>query len=114
MARGYSGNGVGKNNPNWQKIKDEGPIPQGTYTIGDPVEGTDHGPYALPLIPDPSNEMYGRSGFLIHGDEIDHPGCASRGCIILPRFARERIIESGDHGLQVVSGWDSGGTAVSA
>lgn len=61
------------------------------------------GPFAIPLIPDPSNEMYGRGDFYCHGDSIENPGCASEGCVILPRTVRETIWNSTDHELQVVA-----------
>ena len=103
LAKGYSGaEPSGKNTPLMQAIADKGPIPQGTYTMDEPITTTETGPYSIPLIPDPGNEMFGRSNFLIHGDSISDPGCASKGCVILPLFARERIWESGDHSLQVV------------
>ncbi|MGD1094067.1 MAG: tlde1 domain-containing protein [Bryobacteraceae bacterium] len=102
---GYSGFEDGKNNPAMQTEPDCGPIPRGRYMIG-PVEFADvegpHGPFVLPLTADPANEMFGRSGFLIHGDSLTHPGCASRGCIILPRPTREAIAQSSDPDLEVV------------
>jgi hypothetical protein len=104
LAAGYSGAGIGKNNPSYQQTIDVGPIPQGTYLIGPPEDSPTHGPHAIPLIPLPLNEMFGRSGFLIHGDSMTDPGHASEGCIIMPLFARERVSESGDNTLQVVSG----------
>ena len=61
-----------------------------------------HGPYALALMPDSMNEMFERSGFMIHGDSLVAPGTASEGCIIIPRDAREAMWESGDRHLQVV------------
>ena len=102
MATGYSGAGEGKNNPTEETVQNYGPIPEGFYDIQQPIDSPAHGPYALPLFPDAGNTMFGRSGFLIHGDSIERPGQASEGCIIMPRFARERIWESGDHRLQVV------------
>ena len=100
----YSGYQDGKNNPAMQDKQGVGPCPQGTYSIGFPqyvkVAGP-HGPYVLPLTPDPANQMFGRSGFLIHGDSIDHPGFASFGCIIVPRNIREKIAISGDNVLWV-------------
>lgn len=101
---GYAGNGQGKNNPQMQDVPDVGPLPQGWYAIQPPVDTTTHGPYVLWLIPDPANEMFGRAGFGIHGDSIEHPGLASEGCIILPRVTREKIWNSLDHQLQVVNG----------
>lgn len=103
---GYSGHDTGKNNPAMQHVRGVGPIPVGTYAIGAPHDTDTHGPFVLALTPRPDNEMFGRSGFLIHGDSVTHPGGASRGCIILPRAAREEVWNSGDHQLQVVSGFD--------
>lgn len=104
LYRGYSGRDKGKNNPQMEDVKDTGPIPTGTYKIGFPMNTTTHGPYVLPLTPDPKNIMFDRAGFLIHGDSIKEPGTASHGCIILPRGARELIYQSGDHEIEVVSG----------
>jgi hypothetical protein len=44
----------------------------------------------------------GRSGFLMHGDSIEHPGEASKGCIIMPHDTRVKVWTSGDTDLQVV------------
>ena len=103
LATGYSGAGDGKNNPAMQEIKDKGPIPCGRYTIEEPRDTARHGRYAMPLVPDPYTNLFGRDLFWIHGDSVEHPGEASEGCLILPRFARERIWQSGDHDLQVVT-----------
>lgn len=101
---GYSGAGEGKNNPAMQQVHNVGPIPQGKYSIvGEPFDSPDHGPFVLRLEPDPTNEMYGRAGFLIHGDNVHSPGTASEGCIILPRYAREAIWSSGQRELEVVA-----------
>lgn len=109
---GYSGGGtspenhlatVHKNDPSAQNIVDTGPLPQGYYTIGSPVNTVTHGPYVMALDPDTDNQMFGRDAFLIHGDSIPNPGYASDGCIILSRDIRVKIWESGDHRLQVVS-----------
>jgi hypothetical protein len=108
IATGYSGALGFENNPVSQDIHDRGPIPQGSYAIGPPSDTTSHGPYVLPLEPAPENEMYGRSGFLIHGDSKEHPGQSSEGCIILPRAIREIVWNSGDHELHVISGIESG------
>lgn len=101
-AVGYSGAGDGKNNPAMQNVPDVGPIPQGTYTISQPYNSPEHGPFAMPLIPSPANAMFGRSGFLMHGDSLEHPGCASEGCIIMPPQVRQAVWASGDRELQVV------------
>jgi hypothetical protein len=39
----------------------------------------------------------------MHGDSIKARGCASRGCIILPRSVRELVWQSGDTVLEVVA-----------
>jgi hypothetical protein len=101
----YSGYEAGKNNPAMQGVENTGPVPQGRYSIGAPqcVESPGpHGPFILPLTPDPANTMFGRSGFLIHGDSIARPGFASHGCIIAGRPIREAIAASGDTGLTVI------------
>ena len=102
MATGYSGAGSGKNNPTEENVQNVGPIPEGYYDIEQPVDSPTHGPFALRLLPDVDNRMFGRSEFLIHGDSIERPGQASEGCIIMPRFAREAIWNGGDHRVQVV------------
>lgn len=99
---GYSGNGTSKNNLFAQSLRDHGPIPEGDYTIGDPIDSPTHGPEAMPLAPAATNEMFGRAGFMIHGDSLAHPGGASNGCIILPKDYREAIAQSGDRRLRVV------------
>jgi hypothetical protein len=100
---GYSGRYPdGKNLPSMQNIPDVGPLPRGSYTIEPPVDTKTHGPYVLWLVPNPENQMFGRSAFGIHGDSVVHPGTASEGCIIQSRDVREAIWDSGDHLLQVV------------
>src|SRR5690242_15913774 len=105
VGKGYSGNGRGKNNPAMESVHYVGPIPRGFYIIGEPRDTEDHGPFVLPLSPNPVNEMYGRTGFLIHGDKLNAPpGNASEGCIILPHDVRTFVWRTGDKFLQVVSG----------
>ena len=104
VGKGYSGADYGKNNPEWQSVKDVGPIPQGDYIIGKPYDSESHGPFVLPLTPAPANEMYGRAGFLMHGDSLLDPGHASEGCVIQSRDVREQVATSNDEMLRVVSG----------
>ncbi|SHG71340.1 RHS repeat-associated core domain-containing protein [Fibrobacter sp. UWCM] len=110
-AIGYAGKGLGKNNANWDNIRggknipNSGPLPAGKYTFGPMIENyiTSRGvslPFTMQLIPDPENEMFGRSGFLAHGDNSTHT--ASDGCLIFDRAMRKAIDESGDRALQVV------------
>ena len=66
----YAGGDMGQhpeavNNPDYQNIRCQGPIPQGWYTLGPPYKETELGP-AMFLKPDTGNWMYGRSGFFIH------------------------------------------------
>jgi|ERR1700728_347366 len=104
VATGYSGAGVGKNNPAMEAVHNVGPIPHGDWTIvGPPVNTRDHGPYVLALRPTSGTETFGRSGFLMHGDSIESPGCASHGCVIMPRAIRERVWTSGDRDLEVIA-----------
>jgi hypothetical protein len=117
---GYAGRGQGRNNPELQDVHggyrteggiaelvdglsadDWGPLPRGEYQIMAPVDTATHGPYVLWLVPNPANQMFGRAGFGIHGDSIEHPGLASEGCICVPRATREAIWASGDGILQV-------------
>lgn len=102
LGKGYSGQPGCKNDASKCAIHNEGPIPPGRYDIGAPIDTVTHGPFVLPLSPHPENEMHGRSGFLIHGDSVAHPGTASEGCIIVPRSVRESVHASGDTLLEVV------------
>ena len=110
IALGYSGydhpetGQKGKNNPELQNVEDVGPIPVGKYFIGTPHDTLAHGPFVLPLKPDPGNEMFARTAFLMHGDSVVEPGTASRGCIVVSRAVRKRVAASGDKLLQVISG----------
>lgn len=101
IATGYSGHLEGRNNPDLQEHRGIGPIPRGTYVIGEPFNSESHGPFCMALEPAAENEMFGRSGFLIHGDKIGAPGTASLGCVILPREIREQVWNSGDRHLEV-------------
>jgi hypothetical protein len=114
LAIGYSGAGDGKNNPDMQNVENVGPIPCGKYTMeliaddaGNPIDHKDakgttlHAP-VIRLIPDPTNEMFGRVDFLIHGD--NGLGTASLGCPVAARFARIAMWSSMDHDLNVVRG----------
>jgi hypothetical protein len=58
----------------------------------------------MALTPDSTNQMFGRSGFLMHGDGVKDPGAASLGCVIMPHSVREEVWNSNDHDLEVVSG----------
>ena len=100
VGQGYSGSKSrgGLNNPEMQDVKNVGPIPRGTWIIGPPYFSDEHGPFAMPLT---CKQWTPRSGFLIHGDSIQHPGDASEGCIIMPREVRMQVWDSGDQDLEV-------------
>ncbi|WP_084084416.1 RHS repeat-associated core domain-containing protein [Cupriavidus sp. USMAA2-4] len=105
VGNGYAGHGEGVNNPDMQSATNVGPIPQGTYSIGQQQNNTTGSGTNLPgsmrLTPDPSNTMYGRGGFLIHGDNSRGDRSASEGCIIMNRGVRNQIGGSGDNVLRV-------------
>jgi hypothetical protein len=103
IAFGYSGFGAGKNNTAMEGVANVGPIPRGEWTIvGPPFDSPDHGPYVLRLEPKPGTSTLGRSGFLLHGDSIPHPGQASHGCIVTGHANREEVWGSGDTDLEVI------------
>lgn len=101
---GYAGRGVGKNNPLMQDVKGIGPLPCGRYTIQAPHDHAVVGKYAMALIPDPTNDMYQRNSFYLHGDDVENPGSASHGCIVMSRAVREKVWTGVDHTLEVISG----------
>jgi hypothetical protein len=110
LAVGYSGAEGGKNNPDMQGIHNIGPIPQGKYNIslitdasGIAVDYEHKKSPVMHLTPDAENEMFGRAGFLIHGDSVSEPGTASRGCIILSHSERCQIAGSKDKWLEVIA-----------
>ena len=82
-------------------LKNIGPLPEGIYTFGTPVDHSHLGAFAIPLIPDPANNMLGRGGFYLHGDTVQYQA-ASEGCIIQPLPTRDACWASPDHQLQVV------------
>ncbi len=98
---GYAGQGPGLNNPAMQAVPNIGPLPQGGYTIGPQYNNPRTGAGTMNLTPDPSNAMYGRDAFRIHGDNGRGNYSASEGCVILPRNVRNRIYFSSDKRLIV-------------
>jgi RHS repeat-associated protein len=103
---GYAGADTGtikgKNNPAMQYVPNVGPIPQGTYQVGTPYNSKKTGAFSIPLAPAQSNNMQGRSAFLMHGDSIRNPGTASEGCIVFPRGVRDEVNKSKDKCLKVI------------
>lgn len=108
VSTGYTGGNCGKNlegvnNPADEGLKNIGPLPEGLYTFGTPVDHSQLGAFAIPLIPDPANDMKGRGDFYVHGDLAGAYHAASEGCIIQPPTTRHAAWDSPDHRLQVVA-----------
>lgn len=101
VGYGYSGHGVGLNDPAQQAVADVGPIPVGKYEVGRFFDDPEKGPIVSHLTPMPGTDTHGRAGFMIHGDNkaLDHS--ASHGCVILPRVLREQMMASNDRVLIV-------------
>lgn len=102
IGTGYSGAGIYQNDPSSQDVKNQGPIPQGDYAIGEPhdeIPGL--GPCVFALTPLSDTNTYGRSDFYIHGDNARH--AASHGCIILGPSIRQQIAGSSDRVLRVIA-----------
>ena len=100
---GYSGHEQGLNSVEHEQVANIGPVPRGTYSIGtffDDPGGK--GPVVAHLTPDAGTNDFGRSGFIIHGDNKAGDHSASHGCIILSRPLREAISASGDRTLEVI------------
>ena len=107
IGTGYSGGDCGRNpesvnNPDMQGTHGC-TIPQGNYTRGQVIEGSHLGAFAIQLIPNPYNQMYGRAGFFMHGDNSEGNQSASEGCLIFPRSIRQEFHDSEDSMLNVVA-----------
>lgn len=100
---GYSGHAIGLNDPDEECVPDFGPIPKGKYTIGRFFDDPEKGPIVAHLVPDVDTNTFGRSGFMIHGDNKAGDHSASHGCIILPHIIRETIMASNDRELEVTA-----------
>jgi Protein of unknown function (DUF2778) len=104
FGKGYSGHGDGLNNPAMQDTEAVGPCPQGIYSIAQAITHPKLGPVAMFLQPSANNQMFGRSGFFIHGDNPAMDHTASDGCLIFERELRAAIagaVLQGDNILHV-------------
>lgn len=106
---GFSGYGENRNKPELQSVPHEGCIPRGFYTIEDAFTHIHLGPVCMVLTPYPTNVMFGRSLFRIHGMAADNKNTpinesllSSHGCIIMNRSVRETVNKSEDRVLEVV------------
>lgn len=98
----YSGlAGQCRNNPDCCSIHNVGPIPVGDWTLGPCYDDPHRGKCTVRLLPKPETETFGRSGFLIHGDNISHT--ASEGCIIASLGIRQKLCSSTDKELRVIA-----------
>jgi Protein of unknown function (DUF2778) len=97
----YSGCGAGLNNPAMEHAKNVGPIPRGIYKLGEFLSDAEKGPFVSRLFL-LTGDDFGRSGFMIHGDNrgLDHT--ASEGCIIAPHELRVKMSQSDDRKLEVI------------
>ena len=103
MWTAYSGFGIGKNNPIYEQVHNIGPLPKGLWRFGAAINSSDLGPLAIPILPEPGTETYGRTDFYCHGEDAETPGCSSHGCVVKsPISAREMIANSGDNYLTVI------------
>jgi RHS repeat-associated protein len=106
VGNGYSGAPPFQNNGLMSSVGSLGPIPTGTYWIGSQATyRTNTGLVlqgAMTLTPKEGTWPYGRSGFLIHGDNRNGDRSASQGCVILKPSLRNLIGNSADRILRVV------------
>jgi hypothetical protein len=103
IGKAYSGAPGFIDNPAMESLVNRGPLPEGWYTMGKPVDSEETGNYSIPLIPDMANVMYNRDGFFWHGDNIHKPGTASHGCMVSDLILRQTAIESNDTRLNVTA-----------
>lgn len=106
LGEGYSGKPPYVNDPDAQDRQGLGPIPRGRYRVCSAFQHQRLGPVCMWLRPLEGTEMFGRSGFLIHGDNRRGNRTASSGCIVLPRNVREAIAAQAPIDLVVVRGVD--------
>jgi len=101
-ARGYSGTGEGRDNPEHNGTVNVGPTPRGQWRIGE--VGTSRGPNTIRITHEGGDEEFPetreRGSFLIHGNNDEND--ASQGCLILGPAQRRLIIEHGGGTLRVM------------
>lgn len=102
VGSGYSGHGIGLDNPDKEDMQNIGPIPRGEWHI---VRWDDHhgekGPQVAVLEP-VGHDAHGRTEFLVHGDNAAANHTASHGCIAANRNIRDAMRASGETQLMVV------------
>ena len=68
--------------------------------MGKPYDSARVGPLSIPLLPAAETSTFGRSAFLIHGDNA--AGDASEGCIVAPRPLRHLLASHIQQGGEIV------------
>ncbi|MDR0702363.1 MAG: DUF2778 domain-containing protein [Azoarcus sp.] len=81
----YSGSPGHVNNPGYETVAHNGPIPRGMWRMVDwkRVSNDGNKTNVIVLAPEPGTRAYGRDNFLIHGDNAQMNQSASKGCIII-------------------------------
>jgi len=100
VGTGYSGAGIDRNNPDAVATHNMGPIPPGNWHLSSSYDDPHKGKNCFRLSPNEGTNVFGRSGFLIHGDNSTHT--ASEGCIILGPSIRQEIASTFDRDLKVI------------
>src|SRR5438046_2559209 len=90
-----------QNNPNRVNVRDHGPIPPGSYSIGPLLPNSSR----RPLTAEPTNLMHGRGGFQTHG--CGNRETCSKGCVaattnaVRDEFNRLMALEEGQNTVAV-------------
>jgi hypothetical protein len=107
-VRATSGNGAEMNDANATSHRDHGPIPTGLYTIlprelsnpsllvdlGRTLLRGDWGDWRIVLHPAKDTQVFGRSGFFLHGGSWDgSAGCIDIGGGVLGSDATDRVLK---------------------
>lgn len=95
LGYGYAGKHPHINQTSAEALASRGPLPRGSYRVLPPVSHARLGPVTMFLSPFPTNNMFGRSGFYIHGDNQHANRTASSGCIVLAKPIRLAIAALG-------------------
>lgn len=103
LGVGYSGSPGHINRIASVPIRAKGPVPPGRWYLARAPWST-KGPQVISLTPDIGTQTYGRTAFLIHGDNKRQNQTASAGCIILPRHHRDAIAAACPATLDVIAG----------
>ncbi len=84
----YSGHAEHANKPEDEGLKGLGPLPRGTYALGNIVTNSSMGPFAIHLIPDAATRAHitelGRDpdSFFAHAGNRQRDHSASAGCLV--------------------------------